>query len=89
MSPPPLPSPPCTAHHEQQLDHSGGGGNSRSKTMQCNAMGYIATAKNPSISKRAVATMELEAISLYHESTDADNAGPDAGEAAPPGTLGM
>lgn len=52
-------------------------------------MGYIATAKNPSISKRAVATMELEAISLYHESTDADNAGPDAGEAAPPGTLGM
>jgi hypothetical protein len=35
MSPPPLPSPPCTAHHEQQLDHSSGG-NSRSKTMQCN-----------------------------------------------------
>nr|ACN28710.1 unknown [Zea mays] len=37
MSPPPLPTPPCTAHHERQLDHSSGG-NSHSKTMELEAI---------------------------------------------------
>lgn len=50
-------------------------------------MEYIAIATNRSISKQLLHLWSYK-LSLYHENKDADNAGPNAGEAALP-SLGM